>query len=184
MSFVARTHPQQGPNEKVDNRETTPEVFGPLHERFGFTIDVAADDHNAKLPRYYTRQDDGLAQSWRGERVWCNPPYSNIRPWVEKANSEWDLARGDLFGVELIVMLLPANRTEQAWWQDLIEPTRDQPGGPSVEFIRGRMRFINVGDTEIKPNARPPFGVCLVIWGDLKTSIEESATNNQQEQVQ
>jgi hypothetical protein len=27
---------------------------------------------------------------------------------------------------ELIVMLLPANRTEQGWWQKHIEPFRDR----------------------------------------------------------
>lgn len=153
MSFCARTHPQQGPNEKVDDRATVPEVFAGFHDRFGFTLDAAASDHNAKLPRYYTREVDGLAQPWTGERVWCNPPYSNIRPWVEKAL---------LREAELAVLLLPANRTEQAWWQDLIEPER-LAGRLRVEFLRGRMRFIAARDTEIRPNQRPPFGVCLVI---------------------
>lgn len=65
----------------------------------------------------------------------------------------------------VIVLLLPANRTEQRWWQDGIEPFRDRPHGPlRTEFIRGRTRFIAAGDTEIKPNARPPFGCVLCIW--------------------
>ena len=66
MSFVARTHPQQGYNEAVDDRATTWEDFNPLHERFQFTVDAAASAHNTKLPRYWTRTDDGLAQSWGG----------------------------------------------------------------------------------------------------------------------
>jgi ParB family transcriptional regulator, chromosome partitioning protein len=33
---------------------------------------------------WYSQAQDGLAQSWRG-RVWCNPPYSNPLPWVQKA---------------------------------------------------------------------------------------------------
>lgn len=28
---------------------------------------------------------DGLQLDWNGRRVFCNPPYSEIRPWVEKA---------------------------------------------------------------------------------------------------
>lgn len=156
MSYIARNHPQQGRKSIVDDRATTPEVFGPLHERFGFTLDVAATPDNTKCPRFFTEEDDGLAQSWAGERVWCNPPYSNIRPWVEKAMNEG--------AAELVVMLLPANRTEQGWWQDLIEPYRDRREGLRVEFIRGRLRFINPGDTHIRPNARPPFGCCLVVW--------------------
>jgi phage N-6-adenine-methyltransferase len=159
MSFIGRNHPQQvavrGSLDEVDDRGTAPEVFGPLHERFRFTLDAAAAQHNAKLPRYFTRADDGLAQSWHGERVWCNPPYSDIRTWVEKAWFETT--------AELIVMLLPANRTEQGWWQDLIEPAR-QRGDVRVEFLRGRMRFIRPGAIDIGPNERPPFGVCLVIW--------------------
>ena len=136
------------------------EDFNPLHARFRFTVDAAASAHNAKLPRYWTRTDDGLAQSWGGERVWCNPPYSVIRPWVEKAWTEW---RG---GAELIVILAPANRTEQGWWQDLIEPARDAPGSPlHTEHLPGRMRFVPHSDTTIKPNSRPPFGVCLLVWG-------------------
>ena len=154
VGFAARNHPQQKRNEAVDDRETTPEVFAELHARFRFTLDAAASAHNAKLPRFYSIEDDGLAQSWQGERVWCNPPYSDIAPWVAKAA---------VSGAELVVMLLPANRTEQAWWQDHIEPGR-RAGSIEVEFLRGRMRFIAANDTQIRPNQRPPFGVCLVIW--------------------
>lgn len=157
--YKSQNHPQQvakrgGPRPEVDDRATTPEDFEPLHERFGFTVDVAASADNAKLPRFYTFHDDGLAQSWRGERVWCNPPYSSIEPWVEKAHGS---------GAELVVMLLPANRTEQGWWQRQIEPYRCE-GRILVEFLPGRLRFLKPGQSEIKPNERPPFGCCLVIW--------------------
>jgi phage N-6-adenine-methyltransferase len=162
--FKAQNHPQQigrrGANPTVDDRATPPEMFDPLHERFRFTIDVAALPHNAKLPRYYTPLENGLLQSWAGERVWCNPPYSDIRSWVAKAASEWELGE-----VELIVMLLPANRTEQGWWQEHVEPARDHADGHlRVEFLPGRPRFICVGETEVLPNQRPPFGCCLLIW--------------------
>ncbi len=162
VGFKARNHPQQldvfpERRSSVDDRKTSPEVFDPLHTRFAFTIDVAASTENAKLPRFYTIEDDGLARSWAGERVWCNPPYSNIRTWVEKADIEEE--------AESIVMILPANRTEQGWWQDLVEPVRDRPGSRlRVEFIRGRTRFIAPGKHGIGPNERPPFGCCLLIW--------------------
>ena len=65
-----------------------------------------------------------------------------------------------------IVMLLPANRTEQKWWQTQVEPFRDRAGsGLRVEFLPGRMRFIKAGKLDVGPNERPPFGVCLLIWG-------------------
>lgn len=157
MSLVgraARNHPQQRTRDVIDDRATVPEVFDPLDERFGFTIDVAAAEHNTKCPRFYDRDADGLTQPWDGERVWCNPPYSNIRPWVAKA---WA-------SDALIVMLLPANRTEQRWWQDLIEPYRDRGLGLTVEFLPGRLRFLAPGHLRVGPNERPPFGCCLAIW--------------------
>ncbi len=160
--FAAKNHPQQvaahGPKEEIDDRATHPELFGQLHRRFTFTVDVAAAPHNTKLPRYFTRDQDGLSQSWAGETVWCNPPYSDIQPWVAKAWTEAPLA-GD------IVMLVPANRTEQRWWHDLVEPYRDRAGSPlTVEFLPGRIRFLKRGQTVIGPNERPPFGCCLLIW--------------------
>lgn len=62
-------------------------------------------------------------------------------------------------------MLLPANRTEQRWWQLMVEPFRDRPRSPlTVEFMPDRMRFLKPGQTAIGPNERPPFGCCLLIW--------------------
>lgn len=95
----------------VDDRATHPLDFAQFEEDWGpFTIDVAAAAHNTKCDRFYDRDADGLTQSWAGETVWCNPPYSDIGPWVRKAWAEHAGARA-------IVMLLPANRTEQSWWQ-------------------------------------------------------------------
>lgn len=165
--FRANNHPQQvavrGPRRDIDDRETPPELFDPINERFGFTLDVAALPQNAKCVRYFTPLEDGLRQSWAGERVWCNPPYSDVRPWVEKAWTEFDAA-------QLIVMLLPANRTEQPWWHEFVEPYRDNGSGLRVEFIAGRQRFVTAGtfvDLFGRPRGageRPPFGVCLLVW--------------------
>lgn len=166
LGFKGKNHPQQvekdGARREGDDRATDPAVFAGFNERFHFTIDVAASVENKKCRRFHSEKTNGLARSWAGERVWCNPPYSDIKSWVEKAWAEWN--RGE---VELIVMLLPANRTEQGWWQDLVEPSlRVQVSDFKCEFLRGRMRFIKRGKTEVGPNERPPFGVCLLIWGE------------------
>jgi len=164
VKFHARNHRQQvgkrGADPKIDDRATTPEVFGPLNERFSFTVDVCASERNTKVPQHwFSAIEDGLAQSWAGERVWCNPPYSNIGPWIAKAWDEHERA-------DLIVLLVPANRTEQGWWQDLVEPFRDRVESPlRVEFLRGRLRFIAHDKTTVGMNERPPFGCCLLIWG-------------------
>ena len=80
---------------------STPQwLFDTLHNEFDFSIDVCATDANAKCPRYYTKEQDGLAYNWNNERVFCNPPYGRaIGLWVQK------LAEGD---AELCVALLPA----------------------------------------------------------------------------
>ena len=169
IGYKAKNHPQQvgktGAKDKVDDRATHPDDFAKFDERFNFTIDVAAAAHNTKCERFYDIEQDGLAQSWAGERVWCNPPWSNIRPWVERAS--WP----HLHHAELVVMLLPSNRTEQGWWQEFVEPFRDGrcPSWCSrrvvrTEFLPGRMRFIKAGQTEIGPNERPPSGCVLLIW--------------------
>jgi phage N-6-adenine-methyltransferase len=165
VRFKARNHPQQKADANVDDRAITLEDFAPLHERFYFTVDAAATVNNARLPRYWTVKDDALAWnfSWGGERVWCNPPYSDIESWVMKAWDEWQPTYRADNPAELIVMLLPANRTEQGWWQRHVEPSR-LDGSLRVEFLPGRMRFLRNGATDIKPNERPPFGCCLLIW--------------------
>src|SRR5258705_8343867 len=124
VGFRAENHPQQigksGALDRVDDRGTDLAFFEMISARFGvFDLDVAASARNAKCARYFTVVDDGLTQHW-ADKVWCNPPYSDCRSWVEKAWASW--RNGDC---SAIVMLLPANRTEQAWWQDLIEPVRD-----------------------------------------------------------
>ncbi len=162
VAFKAQNHPQQvavrDALDPIDDRATPPEWFAELHARFRFTIDVAASAANAKLPRFYDYETNGLEQHWIGERVWCNPPFSNLGAWVKKASRE-------IAQAYLIVMVVPANRTEQAWWQDYIEPIRDQPFSHlTVEFVRGRKRFIAAGAASVESNNRPPFGVCLLIW--------------------
>ncbi len=187
VGFHARNHRQQvgkrGALEKVDDRRTPRELFDPLNEEFGFTLDAAASDENALCSRYYTVARDGLKRRWSGS-VWCNPPYSDCRVWVEKAWDEWNCGRR--LDMSAIVMLLPANRTEQGWWQDLIEPQR-QAGKIETRFLRGRLRFDTPDhDYAAQPKGnRPPFGCVLLIWSHLNAasptreatpSTEEKAT--------
>lgn len=66
-------------------------------------------------------------------------------------------------GVEVVVLLLPANRCEQRWWQDYVEPFRDKGplGGISctTRFLRGRTKFSGVKQGFTKS---PPFG-CVIV---------------------
>jgi len=157
VGFKSKNHPQQRTDRNVDDRALMPDDFSIFNQRFRFSIDLAASSANAKLPRYYTEEDNSLTKSWKAERCYCNPPYSNLLPWIVKAWAEVE--------AEIIVLLIPSNRTEQAFWQDLVEPFRDRNGSPlRVEFLRGRYRFTKPGETSVRPNNRPPFGNCLLIF--------------------
>lgn len=164
VAFRAKNHPQQPVRDDVDDRRTPLDFWLPLHAERAFTIDAAASVANALLPTYWTRDTDAIKQSWTAHRVWCNPPYSGLEAWVAKAWREMIL--NDCAGV---TMLLPANRCEQRWWQDHIEPWRD--GEPrqgvrlTARFLAGRMRF-NWPATRVVPakGDRPPFGCVLVTW--------------------
>lgn len=176
LRYRPKNHPQQvlfrGRDIDADERATPAEYFAQLHERFRFTVDAAALPYNAKLDRYWTPAEDGLEQPWKGERVWCNPPFSNIEPWLAKAARVSALGK---YGAELVVMLLPANRTDLGWWHEHIEPHRDNGSRLHVEFLPGRIRF-GIGRAAPLPGTRPPFGCCLVIWGDdyPRNTIERS----------
>lgn len=132
-------------------------------------LDVAACEESHLTEDFYTRAQDGLLQPWRGW-AWCNPPFSDIRPWVERA---W-LAMIDR-ETDGVAMLLPASRTEQAWFQDCVEPYRDgrrpalaQAGSEDIRltthFLPGRTRFGHPGNPEGVGVGSPPFGCVLLIW--------------------
>lgn len=68
-----------------DEWYTPPWLFEALGLRF--SMDVCAPQsptaRTCPADRYFTAADDGLAQEWAGT-VWCNPPYSDPAPWVER----------------------------------------------------------------------------------------------------
>ncbi len=61
-------------------------AFDALDIEFGFWLDSAASDKNALCAHWLTEADDALNSEWVSHgAIWNNPPYSNIRPWVEKS---------------------------------------------------------------------------------------------------
>ncbi len=73
----------------TDSWATPQDFFDQQNAAYGpFTLDVCASASNAKLPRYWNQQDDGLAKSWAGERCWMNPPYGRtIGRWCAKVTA-------------------------------------------------------------------------------------------------
>lgn len=120
--------------------------FDALDAEFHFTLDPCATPENAKCARYFTREQDGLAQDWGGQKVFCNPPYGRaIKDWVRKC---WEESRKP---GTLCVMLIPA-RTDTAYFHDYIYKKARE-----IRFIRGRLHF-----NESKAGA--PFPSMVVIF--------------------
>lgn len=70
----------------TDKWATPPALFKKLDDEFHFTLDVCADATNAKVAKYFTEEQDGLAQDWTKDISWMNPPYGDAIPlWVRKA---------------------------------------------------------------------------------------------------
>jgi phage N-6-adenine-methyltransferase len=127
---------------------STPDSFFRFYNRkYKFTLDVCATAENTKCDDYYTKEQDGLKQSWTTTPgwVWCNPPYSKIKDWVIKASDEQSR------GVK-IVMLIPA-RTDTKWFHEYIYNMKNI----DIEFIKGRLKFSNSKNSA-------PFPSMLVIF--------------------
>ena len=119
--------------------ETPIDFFNELNKEFNFTLDVCANETNHKCKRYYTEKEDGLSKSWKGEIVWCNPPYSSKaqNEWVEKCYKESEHAT--------VVMLLPA-RTDTERFHKYILPYAE------IRFLKGRLKFVGAKDPAPFPN--------------------------------
>ncbi len=132
-----------------DERFTPPDMLRSLHAQYAFTLDLASSPLAPAaqiLPRYLTRENSAFQYRIPAEeRVWCNPPYSNIPLWISFlwAQPCWSM------------MLVPA-WTDRAWWHEYVEPFRDRPGTRlHTQFIR-RVLF---GDPEqpVRKSGSPKF---------------------------
>ena len=86
-------------SRKSDEWSTPQWLIDFLRMEFLFTLDPCADQSNFKCSKYFTKDDDGLAQDWGTECVFMNPPYSQIALWLKKA---YDSARAGATVVSLI----------------------------------------------------------------------------------
>lgn len=112
---------------------TPVKVYEELHREFQFDLD----------PCPLGGTEDGLAtllMPWQDRRVFVNPPYSKIRPWLDR----WREA-------ELAVYLIPS-RTDCRWFHEVVLPHADE-----IRFIRGRLTF---GDA----TAPAPFPSMIVVF--------------------
>ena len=115
-------------SSKSNEWETPQDVFDLLNDEFHFTLDPCSTHLNAKCEKHFTIAEDGLKQDWRGETVFCNPPYGRELPlWIENAAKSAG-------GGTTVVMLIPA-RTDTPAFHDYIYNKAE------IRFIRGRLKF-------------------------------------------
>lgn len=123
-------------------------LFDGLNRRFQFTLDPCCTAENAKCSKYFTKVDNGLIQSWQGERVFMNPPFSRkeripIEPWVRKAREEAEAGA-------LVVGLLPV-RPDVQWWRSHVN------GHADLRYVEGRLKFGGLKEAA-------PFPSAIVLW--------------------
>lgn len=159
------------PEEEKDLAQTPAEFVRALerHLKFTFNLDVAALSATAKVDNYYSlaeRGENALELPWSSHN-WCNPPYSDIRPWVHKAVIEATLGN-------ITCMLIP-NKTEVGYVR-LVKQLAD-----TIYELPYRLNFIRPDGTpfltaEGKPSS-PKFPVMVALftpWGlELETRYKE-----------
>jgi len=117
---------------------------------------VAANEF-VKAAKFYTIEDDGLCQSWRG-CIWMNPPYASslVQQFSDKLLEE-------LSNIEQAIVLVN-NATETRWFQSLLTKA------DAVCFLRGRVKFLNESG---EPVGVPLQGQAILYFGSSMPIFEE-----------
>ena len=145
-----------------DTWATPLKIFKYYDAKFNFMLDVCAEDSTAKCKYFLTKENDALSFDWdslmvKGEYIWCNPPYSNIAPWVKKAI---DCAKGGV-GVVMLVMCDPSVK----WFSLALEYCTE------IQFItNGRISFESDGVPQNGNNK----GSCIFIFSPNMLSLRKT----------
>ena len=126
---------------RAQDWRTPQELFNKLNQQYNFTLDGAASNDNALLPKASTQD---CPVPWTGERVFCNPPWSDIASFIPLAAQ-----------AEMAVLLVPA-RPNAKWFHAALA------SGARVEFFLGRPKFVNPRQ---KASGSSPVDCLLLVWG-------------------
>jgi site-specific DNA-methyltransferase (adenine-specific) len=121
-------------SKKSDHWSTPVDLYETLNKEFNFNYD----------PCPLNADFDGLKTDWNGS-IFVNPPYSNIKGFLQKAHDE--LQKGN---AKTVVFLIPS-RTDTKWFHEYVYNRAD------IRFIKGRLKFGNSKNSA-------PFPSMLVIF--------------------
>lgn len=135
-------------SEASDEWYTPKWLFDALGLMFAIDVCSPADRAHVAVPTesWYTEEDDGLAQEWKG-LCWCNPPYSDAEPWADKM-----IEHGD----GLLLTHVPMNGE---WMLDVWRACDAFRLFQGMDFVRPS------GDLQ-----RPAWWLCLAAFGPQSAS--------------
>lgn len=139
------------PSPPSDEWATPRWLFDHFDREFRYTLDACAKGWNAKTLWY--ADFDGLELGWDNNVVWCNPPYSNIAPWVEKAHRETQQR------CPLATVLVPCV-PDRKWWALHVEGKAEVRCLTRSLLPSGRIHF----EREDGTAGRAPFPSALLVY--------------------
>lgn len=146
------------PLEIRDLWQTPAEVYEFMDSIYNFCADVAASEKNHLHDIFIDEGEDSLSVNWDerfgGGYVWCNPPYSHIHEWVNKAS---DCNKTG------VVMLLPADTSVKWFEKSLITASE------IFLVIGGRLSFVRA-DSGVKVNGNNK-GSMFIVWHPARTGL-------------
>lgn len=157
-----------------DYWETPDYLYNWIDKRYGIEIDLACTSENCKAANGFYADKDWNAFDYEWGKLanvgFCNPPYSDIDPWLNKALNERDMY--DFTTVFVIPMPNGERRDSMIFQAD------------RLWFIRDRISFIHADIKKVGPgNTR---GTIIAVYGgwdrgvsciDRQTIIDETVTS-------
>ena len=127
----------RGDGDGRDDWQTPRELFEAIEQRHRlcFALDAACETHNALCERAAAHDAgvDGLSLDWSTfGPTWVNPPYSEVRRWMQKARRE-----GRRVPVACLVPCRPSTR----WWAESVHSPHGLTCAAFVDMLHGRVTF-------------------------------------------
>jgi len=119
------------PPSKNQEHLTPDRIWDLIKEEWGITKEEFHDPCPVGTPFKAPCFFNGLYGNWQRWN-YVNPPYEikTLTKFYEKAKEQTKMARSS-------IMLLPANKTDQEWFHDMLGR------GYPIKWIRGRLKFKN-----------------------------------------